>query len=326
MKVDVLSNVLASVRLGSEIYLSVEMSAPWGVAFPDQPDRALFYVLSRGSCYIEVEGEGAPMPLVGGDIVMLAAGSPHLMRDRPTGPTTPVDQVVALGTYDEQGVFHQGGGGEKTALIVGRFRFENHSALPLLSSLPTIIRITSDQAHSARGLDATIRMLSSEATSSLPGKDILMDRLADVLFVQILRAFAAREEQEGRGVDSRAGLLRALLDPELSKSLALMHRKPEHPWTVAELAERVGMSRTAFAVRFKSKAGVGPLEHLTQWRIQRACEMLREERKSLDEIAWRVGYESAAAFSKAFKRMVAVSPGTFRREALTTSTNSSKRP
>lgn len=311
---DVLSSFLSSVHLVSEIYLSVEMSAPWGVSFPDQPDRALFYVVSRGSCYIELEGEGGPLPLVGGDLIMLPGGSIHTMRDRPTTPTTPVEKVLTLGTYDEQGVFRQGGGGTTTSLIVGRFRFLNHSAIPLLSSLPPLIRMRDEVAHSAPGLAATLRLLSAEATSSLPGKDILMDRLADVLFVQILRSFVAQEEQEGRLFESRGGLIQALMDPELSKALTLMHTKPEHPWTVAELAERVGMSRTAFAVRFKSKAGVGPLEHLTQWRVQKACELLREGRKTLDEVAWRVGYESAAAFSRAFKREMGWSPGQFRKK------------
>jgi AraC-like DNA-binding protein len=311
--VDVLSSFLSSVHLASEIYLSVEMSAPWGVSFPDQPERALFYVLSRGSCYVEVEGEGGPLPLAGGDVVMLPGGSPHTMKDRPFTPTTPVAQVLAQGAYDDQGVFRQGGGGEKTSMIVGRFRFENHAAIPLLSSMPRLIRMRDEVAHMVPGLASTLRLLSSEAVSSLPGKDILMDRLADVLFVQLLRTFVAHEEQEGRSLESRGGLIQALMDPDLSKALTLMHKKPEHPWTVAELAERVGMSRTAFAVRFKAKAGVGPLEHLTQWRVQKGCELLREGQKSLDEIAWRVGYESAAAFSKAFKREMGVAPGAFRR-------------
>ncbi|MCW5935960.1 MAG: AraC family transcriptional regulator [Fimbriimonadaceae bacterium] len=310
---DVLSSFLSSVHLASEIYLSVEMSAPWGTSFPDQPDRALFYVLSRGSCYIEVEGEGGPTPLAAGDVVMLPGGSAHTMRDRPFTPTTPVERVLTLGTYDDQGVFRQGGGGEKTSMIVGRFRFLNHTAIPLLSSLPRLIRMRDDIAHPVPGLAATLRLLSAEARSSLPGKDILMDRLADVLFVELLRTFVAHEEQEGRSLESRGGLLQALMDPDLSKALTLMHKKPEHPWTVAELAERVGMSRTAFAIRFKAKAGVGPLEHLTQWRVQKACELLRETKKGLDEIAWRVGYESGAAFSRAFKREMGVSPGAFRR-------------
>lgn len=309
---DVLSSFLSSVHLVSEIYLSVEMSAPWGVAFPEQPERALFYVLSRGSCYIEVEGEEGPLSLVGGDVVMLPGGSPHTMKDRPDTPTTPVEQVLAQGAYDEQSVFRYGGGGANASMIVGRFRFENHGAIPLLSSMPPLIRIRDEVAHLVPGLAATLRLLSAETTSALPGKDILMDRLADVLFVQILRAFVALEEQEGRSYESRGGLIQALMDPELSKALTLMHKKPEHPWTVAELAQRVGMSRTAFAVRFKAKAGVGPLEHLTQWRVQKACELLREGRKSLDEVAWRVGYESATAFSKAFKRETGVAPGAFR--------------
>lgn len=310
---DVLSNILSSVHLASEIYLSVEMSAPWGVSFPEQPDRALFYVLARGSCYIEVEGEGGPLPLVGGDLVMLPSGSPHTMSDRPSAFTIPVEKALTQGTTDDQGVFRQGGGGAKTSLIVGRFRIENPAAIPLLSSMPRLIRMGDEAGQAAPGLAATLRLLSAEANSSLPGRDILMDRLADVLFVQILRAFVAHEEREGRPLESRTGLLQALMDPELAKALTLMHTKPEHPWTVAELAQRVGMSRTAFAVRFKAKAGVGPLEHLTQWRVQRACEMLLAGRKTLDEVAWRVGYESAAAFSRTFKRTTGVAPGEFRR-------------
>jgi AraC-like DNA-binding protein len=237
------------------------------------------------------------------------------MKDRPDRSTTPVEQVRAEGTFDDKGVFLSGGGGAETSLIVGRFRFENHSAIPLLSSMPRFIRIRDDLAHSSPGLAATLRLLSAEAAVSLPGKEILMDRLADVLLVQILRAYVEHEEHEGRSYESRSGLMHALMDPELSKALTLMHTKPEHQWTVAELAERVGMSRTAFALRFKSKAGVGPLEHLTQWRIQKACELLREERRTLDEVAWRVGYESAAAFSRAFKRETGMAPGAFRKAA-----------
>ncbi|MCW5940075.1 MAG: AraC family transcriptional regulator [Fimbriimonadaceae bacterium] len=312
---DVLSSFLFSVHLSSEIYLSVEMSAPWGVSFPDQPDCALFYAVSRGSCYIQVEGERHAVPLAGGDIVMLPCGSPHKMTDQPDRATTPVETVRASGTFDKSGVFHSGGGGPRTHMMVGRFRFVNHSAIPLLTSMPNLIRLRDGIDHKTTGLAATLQMLASETTSSLPGKEILMDRLADVLFVQILRANVKQEEEEGRDLGSRAGLMQALMDPELARALSLMHTKPEHPWSVAELAERVGMSRTAFALRFKSKAGVGPLEHLTQWRIQRACELLRESRKTLNEVAWRVGYESGAAFSRAFRREVGVSPGQFRRQA-----------
>lgn len=294
--------------------MAVEMSAPWGVAFPDQPDRALFYVLSRGSCYIEVEGEDGPLPLVGGDLLLLPGGSPHIMSDQPGRHTTPVEEVRAGGTYDSRGVFHSGGGGAKTSLIVGRFRFENHSAIPLLSSMPRLIRLKDDGAHMMPGLASTLRLLSSEAHATLPGKEILMDRLADVLFVQVLRGYVSQEEREGRSLDMGTGLMHALMDPQLSQALQLMHTKPEHPWTVAELAQRVGMSRTAFATRFMALAGVGPIEHLTQWRIQKACELLRDGVKTLDEVAWRVGYESAASFSRVFRRELGMSPGRYRSE------------
>src|SRR5206468_3103428 len=203
---DVLSDVLATVRLSSAVHICPELSAPWGISFPAQTDRAVFYVLSRGSCYLEVEG----------------------------GPVT------------------------------------------LLAAWPQVIHITSELAQSVPWLEGTLRFLSSEANSSQPGAEIAMARLSDVLFIQMLRAFIAQEEREGRTCDKHAGMLRALVDPDISKALALMHQRPHHPWTVAELARGVGMSRTGFAVRFKEKAGVSPLDYLTQWRMQKAGDLLRQ--------------------------------------------------
>lgn len=309
---DVLSNILSSVQLASEIYMSVEMSAPWGVSFPDQPGRALFYVVSRGSCYAQLD-RGKSVALVGGDVIMLPFGSPHTMRDRPDSLTEPVEHVVNAGTTNANGLFRYGGGGEKCSLIVGRFRFETIAAIRLLANMPPMIYLPHELSHASSGLAATLRLFSTEANRRLPGHETVMNRLATVLFIHILRAFVTHEEEEGRPLEQRTGLIQALMDPDLSRAMELMHQRPEHPWTVAELAERVGMSRTAFAVRFKAKAGVGPLEYLTSWRLQKACEMLREGRTTLDVVAWKVGYESAAAFSKAFKRELGVSPGAFRR-------------
>lgn len=309
---DVLSNILSTVKVASEIYMSVELSAPWGVSFPEQPERTLFYIVSRGSCYVHLQGM-SPVPLMGGDVIMLPRANAHLMLDRPGSPVTPVEEVVTEGTTDEKGLFHYGGGGEKCSIIVGRFRFETRASLRILTIMPPLVHLRHELSHQSSGLATTLRLLSSEASSRQPGYEVVMNRLTTVLFVKILREFVAHEEHAGRPIEERAGLLQAIMDPDLSKALALMHRKPEHSWTVAELAERVGMSRTAFATRFKAKAGVGPLEYLTQWRIERACELLRSDRITLDEVAWQVGYESAAAFSKAFKRELGVTPGAFRK-------------
>jgi AraC-like DNA-binding protein len=311
---DVLSDVLATVRLTGAVHICPELSAPWGLAFPEQPDRAVFYVLSRGSCYLEVEGQEAPVTLVGGDLVMLPHGAAHVLRDQPQTPAIPVEALMGEGCCSPSRALQHGGGGEKSALVAGYFQFENRTAGRLLSALPPLIHVRAEAAQSVPWLEAILRFLSFEANTNLPGSEIVMARLTDVLFIQILRAFIAHEESEGRTCDRHAGILRALVDPDLSKALTLMHQRPDHAWTVGELARGVGMSRTGFAVRFKEKAGVSPLDYLTQWRMQKAGDLLRAGEENLEEIAVQVGYESGAALSKAFKREMGIPPGLYRKE------------
>jgi len=165
-------------------------------------------------------------------------------------------------------------------------------------------------------LEVTLKFLSSECTSEAPGAHIVTERLSDVLFIQILRAFIVQDARDGGNCKQHAGMLRALVDPDTGKALLLMHQQPNHPWTVAELAREVGMSRTGFAVRFKERTGVAPLDYLTRWRMQKASVLLRQEEASLEEIAVRVGYDSGAAFSKAFKREIGIPPGLYRRAGL----------
>jgi AraC-like DNA-binding protein len=315
---DVLSDLLATVRLSSGIHICPKLSAPWGVSFPEQADRAVFYVLSRGSCYLEVEGAASPVTMVGGDLAMIPDGAAHIIRDRPESPTIPVELLLTDG-FPARCLQH-GGGGETSAVIAGYFKCENRTAGRLFAALPPVIHITSELAQSVPWLEGSLRFLSSEATSSEPGAEIVMARLSDVLFIQILRAFIAQEERAGRTCQKHAGVLRALVDPDISRALAHIHERPDHPWTVAELARGVGMSRTGFALRFKEKAGVSPLDYLTQWRMQKAGDLLRMGEESVEEVALRVGYESGAAFSKAFKREMGFPPGSYRRTIATAAT------
>jgi len=314
---DVLSDVLTTVRLHGAIHFCPELSAPWGIAFPAQGDRAVFYVLSRGSCYLEIEGLGSMVTLVGGDLAMLTRGAAHTLRDRPETPAVPLEALRRQGCPNAAPrAFHHGGGGEKSAPVSGYFKFENGAADRFLASLPPLIHVRAEEAQSVPWLEATLRFLASESSAEMPGAEIVTARLTDVLFIQILRAFIAQDAREGRTCEKHAGMLRALIDPEIGKALAFMHQQPHHPWTVAELARHVGMSRTGFAVRFKERAGVAPLDYLTQWRMQKAGDLLRQGEENLDEIAGRVGYESGAAFSKAFKREMGTPPGLYRKEQL----------
>jgi AraC-like DNA-binding protein len=312
---DVLSDVLSTVRLQSAVHFCPELSAPWGIAFPAQPDRAVFYVLSRGSCYLEVAGLDLPVTLVGGDLAMLTHGAAHTLRDRLQTPAVPIEELLRQGCPGTaRRALQHGGGGEKSALVSGYFKFENRAADRFLATLPPLIFIRGEEAQSVPWLEATLRFLASESSAEVPGAEIVTARLTDVLFIQILRAFILQDSREKRACAKHAGMLRALVDPEIGRALELMHQQPAHPWTVEQLARQVSMSRTGFAVRFKEWAGVAPLDYLTQWRMQKAGDLLRQGEDNLEAIAQRVGYESGAAFSKAFKREMGIPPGLYRKE------------
>ncbi len=292
---DVLSDVLTTVRLHSAIHFCPELSAPWGIQVSAQRDRAIFYVLSRGSCYLEVDGLASPVPLVGGDVAMLPHGAAHILRDQVHTPAIPLEALLPEGCASTAPrAFHHGGSGGKSALVAGYFTFGQRAANHLLAPLPPLIHIRAEDGQSVPWLEATLKFLACESTSEVPGAQLIMARLTDVLCVQILRAYIAQEATEGQTCDKQAGMLRALIDPYLGKALALMHQQPDHPWTVAALAERVSMSRTGFAVRFSKMAGVAPLDYLRKWRMQKASDLLRQGEEPLEAIAERIGYESGA--------------------------------
>jgi len=312
---DVLSDVLTTVRLHSAIHFCPELSAPWGIEVPAQRDRALFYVLSRGSCYLEVDGLESPVPLVGGDLAMLPHGAAHTLRDRLHTPAIPLEALLREGGMSGvAGAFHHGGGGGTSALVAGYFTFENRAANLFLAALPALIHIRAEDGQSVPWLEATLKFLASESTSEVPGAQIIMVRLTDVLFIQTLRAYIAQDAKDGQTCTNEAGMFRALIDPQIGKALEVIHQQPDHPWTVAELAARVSMSRTGFAVRFTTMAGIAPLDYVRKWRMQKASDLLRQGEEPLEDIAGRVGYESGAAFSKAFKREMGLPPGLYRKE------------
>jgi AraC-like DNA-binding protein len=176
--------------------------------------------------------------------------------------------------------------------------------------------VDAEDGQSIPWLEATLKFLAVESSSEVPGAQIIMARLTEVLFIQILRAHIAYEAKGSQNCKSKASLLRGLIDPQIGKALSLIHQQPHHAWTVANLAEQVGMSRTSFAMHFATVTGFAPFDYLRKWRMQKAGDMLRQGEDNLDEIAGRVGYESGAAFSKAFKREMGMPPGLYRRERL----------
>jgi AraC-like DNA-binding protein len=204
-------------------------------------------------------------------------------------------------------VMRGGGGGAETRLVCGSFRLERREVHPLLELLPPLIHLRPAETPAAEWLEATLRFLAWETREAKPGTETIVSRLTDVIFVQVLRAWVESLPVGG------GGWLGALRDRPVGAALALIHRAPERGWTNASLAEAVGMSRSRFAARFTALVGEPPLSYLTRWRLGTAAGMLQDGGHSIGEAAARAGYESEAAFSKAFRRRFGTPPGAFRR-------------
>ncbi len=313
---DVFTDVLNTMHLQSQVHYAMKLTAPWGIKAPAMYDSALFFAVMRGSCYLAAECIEMPVSLVGGDLVMLPQGNAHTLYDQPGSTLTPLEKLPGacpIATGERQD-FQFGGGGSLTSMVVGRFIFDNQVSKPFLSGLPSIIHLQGERGQMAPWLETTLKWMASETSANNAGSPIMVSRLTDMLFIQILRAYLDEQVQENGRYNGSVGWLRAIADPVLGKAFELIHQKPEHPWTVAELAKHVNMSRTSFSTRFSGLAGVPPLTYLTKWRMLKASDILRQKKTTITEAAMNVGYESEAAFSKAFKRELGVSPGAYRRE------------
>jgi AraC-like DNA-binding protein len=261
-------------------------------------------MIARGNCWLSVDGIPDPIPLTGGDCFLVSPENSYALRDH---PRTRPKSFCQLGELKDKNVIHYGGGGTPTSIISGWLYFEKPTLKLIAQLLPKLILIKAEQARSL-ALHTTLQSLASEMADPMPGSEVVANRLAEVLFIQAIRAHVAS------GADCRnPGWLRAIFDPQIGSALKAIHENVDHPWTVESLAEVAGMSRSAFAFRFKELLGQAPLEYVTDWRMQKAVQLLRQGDKKLFEVAKSVGYESDAAFSKAFKRVLGTTPGGYRR-------------
>ncbi len=294
----------------------LDATAPWGLIQEKQSeekvtssgkqnlptDLAHFAMLSRGNCWLSVEGILDPIPLTGGDCFLLARGASIVLRDSPR--TRPRSTFREIATKANGNVVHCGGGGAPTTIVCGSFSFDHASLRPITQLLPRFILIKAEQARTL-ALQNTLQALASEMAEPAPGSEVVATRLAEVLFIQVLRAHIASRPERN------SGWLRAVFDPQMGIALSAIHDSVNTPWTVESLAAAAGMSRSAFAARFKELLGQTPLEYVTEWRMQKAMQLLEQRDKKLIDVARLVGYESDAAFSKAFKRVVGANPGEY---------------
>ncbi len=315
---DALSAALSSVRMTGAIFFHAECMAPWGFSVPSLKrvahvlspgtERLVnYHLLTEGQAIVRMEGAD-DVPLVAGDIVILPHGDAHTVSDGV--PQTWVDSAAALSNFlaGDLGSMRVGSGGEKTRFVCGYFGCERHAERLFLAGLPPIIKLNVHGDASGEWLESSIRHLVSEAQSRRAGQVALLSKMAEALFIETLRRYMEQLPPE------QTGWLAGARDPVVGGSLALLHQHPHRPWTVAELADAVGASRSVVNERFSQLLGEPPLTYLARWRMQLAAGLLKTSGKHIVQVAADVGYESEAAFNRAFKREFGLPPGKYRRK------------
>ena len=296
---DPLAAIISLLRPQTVLSKIVSGAGKWSIRKPRYEDPA-FCLILNGSCFLDPDDVG-PLELREGDFVLLPAmPSFTLASDLNISPT-----LVPL---DHSRETHYGprNGPTTMRMLGGYFRFDRANAQLLLKLLPPIIHIRREEPNATR-LRRIVELIGEETEIHRPGRVLILERLVEVLLVEALRfrsASAAREEQ---------GLLAGLSDPSLAQTLREIHVDVARHWTVEQLARTAGMSRAVFAERFTRKIGMPPMQYLLEWRMAVAKNILRTERPSLAEVADRVGYQSASAFSTAFTRLTGISPSQFAR-------------
>jgi AraC-like DNA-binding protein len=304
---DVLSEMVDRLRTEGQLYGRLEFAAPWGFRFPGE--KGICLMVTRGSCFLGVDEQEPLLPLVGGDFVFLSAPRTYSLRSGPEIALRAVEEIASEDEFRRTRIIAFGAGGVRTSVIAGCFHFATPESEWLAGYLPPVIHVPTSSARTPQWFQSTLQFVEAEIVQDLPGSSAVVDRLAEVLFVQALRT---RITSPGPG--EKHSWLRALADPQIAAALRLMHTEPGHQWTVTELGRAVSMSRSAFAARFKELVGTTPLDHLTEWRMVRAAGLMREQPElTLDAVASEVGYESTGSFGKVFRRLMGLSPAKYRR-------------
>ena len=319
MATDPLSDLLKTVRLTGAVFFDVEAHEPWAVASPPRDlilpkilpgaDHLIAYhVVTEGRCLATPAG-GRPIALQAGDVVVFTSGQPHVMSSHPdmSAPAHPTDVLEMAASGRKPFGINLGEGDVSAKLVCGYLACDALPFNPLLENLPPVIT-AAGLGQDGTGLAAQfIQFAVAEAGENRAGRDSVLTKLSELMFIDVLRRHLETLPAE------QAGWLAGLRDPFIGKALSLMHGKPAHGWTIEDLARQVGLSRSVLAERFAALVGLPPMQYLAKWRMQLAAELLTGGNANMATIAAEIGYESEAAFSRAFKKMVGAAPSAWRR-------------
>ena len=315
---DALSDVLRVAHLTGGVFLRAEFFAPWCISSRLTPEHCspvlgpashmmIFHYVAEGEVHIQIEGEQDEDLIETGEVVLLPRNDMHLMGSDLSVPAVPGKEVIR--PPRDGGLFsiHHGGTGSCTRMVCGFLGCASTEGNPVISSLPPLLRVKLQQGGAAEWIRSTFQYAAEEVSAGRPGSETVLAKVSELLFVEAVRRYA--EELP----DGRTGWFSGLRDPHVARALALLHRDITRRWTVDELGREVGMSRSALADRFIRLIGVPPMHYLAGWRMQVATGKLRDTSDSLAQVAETVGYDSEAAFSRAFKKAFGTAPATWRR-------------
>ena len=322
---DPLSDVLRVARLSGGVFLNAEFSAPWcmaakatpGLCAPylnDSDHIVLYHYVVEGTLGVRV-GEAPPLYAHAREIILLPHNDVHLLGGDLNLPPTPGWKIITPAVNNGLATIHHGDGGEPTRLVCGFLSCERIDNNPILSALPALFKFSIDQGGTAEWMRTTFQFAADEVADGKAGSGAVLTKLSELLFVEAVRRYAETLPE------GQTGWLAGLRDPFVSRALTLLHGELARAWTVDDLGREVGLSRSALAERFVGVIGQPPMQYLKQWRMQVAAQELRSGHQSLLTIARNVGYDSEAAFTRAFKKQYDAPPATWRRQSLETTTD-----
>ena len=318
---DALSDVLRAVRLTGAVFLDAELRSGWSYLTP--PPQAIgalhmpgaehiipYHLISEGRCRASLP-DGEPVELRAGDLIIFPHGDRHVLESVSPGKLKPIEirgeDLYSMLRPGEIAPLKKGTGGEATRLVCGYLACDRRLSEPILAGLPRLLRVSVKDSGIASWVESSVRFSVAESTAPRAGGTTVIAKLSELLFVEAIRQYIDTLPP------SQTGWLAGLRDRFVGRALALLHQEPAYAWTVDELAKQVGLSRSALADRFVELLGQPPMQYLTRWRLSLAAQQLLSGGRALAQIAEGVGYDSEAAFNRAFKREFGVPPATWRK-------------
>jgi len=322
---DALSDVLRIVRLTGAVFMDAEFTAPWCIGepsgvevcvehMPQAQHVVIYHLVTEGRCDVALASNAAASARAG-DLVIIPGGEAHSLGSDLSRPPVPGGPLVVQRGPDEVPQMRHGGGGAVTRLVCGYLACDSSLFDTVLAALPRVMIVNMRDGPGAQWLTSSVRFSIAESAAQRAGAGTVLAKLSELMFVEAIRRHIESLPSE------QTGWLAGLRDRFVGKTLALIHSQPAHAWTVEELAGTVGLSRSALAERFTGLIGQPPMQYLTRWRLQLAANLLRSGARSVAAVAADIGYDSEAAFSRAFKRELGMAPAAWRRTSTASRTN-----